>query len=213
MVETNLQETPKPPLLKLDLGCGKNKREGFLGVDRMDFENVDCVFDLASIHHLPLCEGKQYESECTCGSGPRGIFNRWPWENESAEEIHCSHFVEHLKPPARIHFVNEVFRILIPGGKAQIVVPHWCSNRAYGDLTHEWPPVSEMWFYYLSKAWRAVNAPHNDFYTCDFDFTASYAFRGDLAVRNQEFQQFAMANYKEAAQDIVATLIKPLKPR
>jgi hypothetical protein len=87
-------------------------------------------------------------------------------------------------------------------------VPHWASCRAYGDLTHQWPPVSEFWFYYLGKDWRAANAPHNDGYTCDFDATWGYTLHQEIAARNQEYQIHAMNFFKEAAQDIVATLTK-----
>lgn len=170
-------ETPK--LWKLDLGCGKNKREGFTGVDNHSFEGVDQVVDLRQ---------------------------PWPWADNSVEEVHSSHFVEHLTAQERIHFVNELYRVLIPGGKCLIITPHWASNRAYGDLTHQWPPVSEMWFAYLSKPWRDLNAPHNDFYTCNFDHAGGFGMRQDLMTRNQEYQQFALANYKEAAQDTYTTL-------
>lgn len=169
------------PLLKLDLGCGKNKREGFTGVDIRKFDGVDLVADLTK---------------------------PWPWKDGSVEEVNCSHFLEHLTAPERVHFANELFRVLKQGGKAQIVTPHWCSCRAYGDMTHQWPPVSEFWFYYLSKPWREVNAPHNDGYVCDFDATWGYGMAQPLATMNQERQQFALANYKEAAQDLVATLTK-----
>ena len=167
--------------MKLDLGCGKNKKDGFIGVDSRDFEGVDQIVDL---------------------TGP------WPWEDGSVDEVHCSHFVEHLTAPQRIHFVNELYRVLKPEGKAQVITPHWASTRAYGDLTHQWPPVCEMWFYYLSKDWRAVNAPHNDQYTCDFAATWGYSLHSELLPRNQEFQNFALSFYKEAAQDIFATLVK-----
>ena len=165
--------------IKLDLGCGKNKRAGFLGVDSRAFEGVDVVHDLRQT---------------------------WPWADGSVDEVHCSHFVEHLTASERIHFVNELFRVLKPGGTAQIIVPHWNSHRAYGDLTHQWPPVSEMWFFYLNKEWRAVNAPHNDGYTCDFEATWGYTLRQDLLARNEEFRQHAIANFKDAAQDIIATI-------
>ena len=87
-------------------------------------------------------------------------------------------------------------------------MPHWGSCRAYGDLTHQWPPVSEFWFYYLSAAWRAREAPHNDGYTCDFDVTWGYGMRSDLVQRSQEMQQFAMQNYRDAITDIFANLTK-----
>lgn len=167
--------------MKLDLGCGKNKREGFIGVDSREFEGVDQVVDL---------------------TGP------WPWDDASVDEVNCSHFVEHLTAPQRIHFVNELYRVLKPEAKAQIVTPHWASTRAYGDLTHQWPPVCEMWYYYLSKEWRATNAPHNDEYTCDFAATWGYALHADLMHRNQDYQMHALGFWKEAAQDLIATLTK-----
>jgi SAM-dependent methyltransferase len=175
------KKAPKIQLFKLDLGCGPNRQGGFIGVDCRKFDNVDIVADLRQ---------------------------PWQWKDASVEEVYCSHFVEHLTAEERIHFVNELHRVLIPGGTAQIIVPHWNSYRAYGDLTHQWPPVSEMWFFYLNKEWRAANAPHNDAYTCDFETTWGYSLRADLNSRNEEYRQYAIANFKDAAQDIIATLRK-----
>lgn len=167
--------------MRLDLGAGKNKKEGFIGVDVRPFEGVDVVADLTK---------------------------QWPWQDETVDEVHASHVVEHFTASERIHFVNELHRVLRKGGKAQIITPHWASARAYGDLTHQWPPVSEFWYYYLKAEWRAANAPHNDTYSCDFDATWGYSLHSSLLTRNQEFQQFAMNFYKEAAQDLHATLTK-----
>jgi len=170
-----------PPPLKLDLGCGKNPREGFEGVDVRDF-------------------GQKYTVDL--GNA------KWPWKDNTVEEAHCSHMVEHLGPEERIHFVNELWRVLRPGGQCQVITPHWASSRAYGDLTHKWPPVSEFWFYYLRKEWRAVNAPHNDGYTCDFEVTWGHTIHPALAGRNQEYLSDALAWKKEAAQDMIATFTK-----
>lgn len=180
--------------LRVDIGCGKNKREGFLGVDVIDFEGVDVVMDA----------GK----------------DKWPWKDGTVDEIHASHFVEHLEPEERIHFVNELYRVLkkptydnagqIASGKATIIVPHWASQRAYGDMTHKWPAVSEFWFYYLDKDWRKVNAPHSDFdecgwgYKCNITATWGYSFSPALNGRNQEYVNHALQNFKEAASDIIA---------
>lgn len=178
---------PAEPL-RLDFGCGPNKRAGFVGCDQYAFPNVDHVFDI--------------------GAG------NWPFAADSVEEAHASHFVEHLDATQRVTFCNELYRVLKPGAKCSIIVPHWDSCRAYGDPTHQWPPVSEFWFYYLSKAWRAGNAPHTDAanwpkgFNCDFEATWGYSLHPSLQTRNPEYQQFALGNYKEAAQDIIATLVK-----
>lgn len=179
MAKAKLKQVEKIELLKLDLGCGKNKREGFIGVDSRKFEGVDQVLDLTKA---------------------------WPWKDGTVEEAHCSHMIEHLEWPERVHFFNELHRVLIKDGKCSLIVPHWNSSRYYGDPTHK-SPFSEFAFYYLDKGWREVNAPHVD-YTCDFAVTWGYSLHPSIQSRNQEYQQFAVQNYKEAAQDIIATLIK-----
>lgn len=185
-----MKKVETPALLKLDFGCGPNKRQGFEGVDSIPFLGVDHVVDLTQ--------------------------TPWPWADATVSEAHSSHFVEHLTALQRVAFCNELYRVLVPGGTRQVIVPHWASCRAYGDPTHQWPPVSEFWFYYLSKAWREQNAPHTDKrnnpngFDCDFEATWGYNMRPDLAVRNAEYQQFAFANHKEAITDTIATL-KALK--
>jgi SAM-dependent methyltransferase len=178
-------------MIRLDIGCGSKKKEGFIGVDQYPMEGVDHV---VKIGKEPL-----------------------PFDADSADEAHSSHFIEHLAATERIQFYNELYRVLKPGAKATIIVPHWNSNRAYGDPTHQWPPVSEMSFYYLSKDWRATQAPHTDKqwnpdgYDCDFEATWGYGMHPALGVKNAEYQQFAIAWYKEACQDIHVTLTKKAK--
>ncbi len=192
--------------MKIDIGCGPNKKgPDWIGVDRVKFPNVDVVCDLAARNDVMIV-----------GAPPPLPFKPWPFESNSVDEVHCSHFVEHLEARERVHFANELFRILKPGAKALIITPHWSSNRAYGDMTHKWPPVSEMWAYYLKREWRKANAPHDDIewspdgYSCDFEVGWGYSLRQDVTVRNQEYQAYAMTNYKDVCQDWIATLTKPI---
>lgn len=184
-----------PPVIsatiKLDFGCGPNKKDGFLGVDIIGFKGVDFVVDVGSA--------------------------KWPWADNSVSEAHASHFLEHLTNLndkwERVHFFNELYRVMEKGAKCTLIFPHWASNRYYGDPTHK-EPFSEMGFYYLSREWRAGNASHTDIgfnvngYDCNFIATWGYALRQDLHTRNAEYQQYALANFKEAAQDIIATITK-----
>jgi hypothetical protein len=196
--------TIEPKIIKLDIGCGKGKREGFTGIDQYQMEGVDIVLNV-------VAKNKQ------------GKYMAWPFEDNSVDEIHTSHFVEHLecdsKNPDRVHFFNEAFRVMKPGAKMTVITPHWCSGRAYGDFTHSCKPVSEMFYYYLKQEWRDTQAPHTDKkwnpdgFSCNFDVTWGYSYTPELGSRNQEYIQFALANYKEAAQDLYATLIKPLPPQ
>lgn len=179
-MKRKLKEVEVTKLLKLDLGCGKNKQPGFHGVDIKDFAEIDQQCDLTK---------------------------PWPWEDGSVSEVYCSHFLEHLDSEGRIHFFNELYRVLMKDGKATIITPHWKSGRAYGDLTHQWPPVVEFFWYYLDKKWREVNAPHLDL-KCDFGCTWGYSLAYPWSLKNQEAQGFALNHYTEVAQDMICTATK-----
>lgn len=182
--------------LRLDLGCGKNKiNDGrqWIGVDERNFPGVDVIHDLRQ---------------------------EWPWADGEVAEAHCSHFLEHLTGAERIHFFNELYRVLKPGGQARIITPHWSHERAYGDPTHMWPPVCSWTYYYLDAAWRDVNAPHTD-YTCDFmvgprvagDPVTVMAGTHDpndqwVAFRNLETKQVMMSRNINTVTDLIATLTK-----
>lgn len=173
--------------LKLDIGCGPNKKPGFTGVDSIQFPNVDVVCDLRT---------------------------RWPFKDDSVEEIHCSHCIEHFTAVERCHVYNEMWRVMKKGAKATVIAPFCFSGRAYGDPTHQWPPISGFSFFYLLQSWRDGNAPHSDAkhwppgYQCDFDATWGFSLHPGVAVRNQEYQQHAATFFVEAAQDIICTLVK-----
>jgi SAM-dependent methyltransferase len=168
---------PKP--LRLDLGCGTRKREGFTGVDIRDFKGVDVVADLTK---------------------------KWPWPNGSVAEVNCSHTVEHLEWPERVHFFNELGRVLLPGATAQITTPHWSHACYYGDPTHK-APLSEWYAFYLNKEWRDREAPHAP-YTCNFDWVFGGSWDPWLETRNQEFRMFAMNRHVNSWRDLIVTLTK-----
>ena len=176
-------------MVKLDIGCGPSKKGAdWTGMDQYALAGVDVVHDVR--------------------------VTPWPFEADSVTEIHCSHFLEHLTGVERVHFFNELYRVMAPGAKGTIITPHWASNRAYGDPTHQWPPVAEMAYMYLSAEWRKTQAVHTDKsvnpdgYDCNFEATWGYALHPTLNVRNEEYRQFALSNYKEAAQDLWATITK-----
>ena len=196
-----------PQTVRLDLGCGTKKKEGFTGVDRIGFPGVDVV--------------------CNVGA------DRWPWDDNSVDEAHSSHMLEHLWPWERVHLANELFRVLKPGARATFWTPDLGSDRAYGDLGHVWPPVSASWLFHLNAKWRAESAPHGNVdtplpfvgvdgkpivvpaYTCDFDPpTWSFATIPNdpfTTGRNPEWLQMACVRYRNAAGDIIFTLTKPVK--
>jgi SAM-dependent methyltransferase len=211
MVGNDLQKEDKmSESIKLNIGSGPNPMDGFISIDTIKFNNDIVVcntaepkwrFEKDSI--VGLIDGEGIEI------GKDYKERSFILPDNSVDEVHCSHMIEHLTAQERIHFINELYRVLKPKAKATIIAPHWASCRAYGDLTHQWPPVSEFWFYYLSKEWRATNAPHSTYNEdVDFECTWGYSMNPAIVTRNPEFQQYAMANFKEAITDLHATLVK-----
>jgi hypothetical protein len=195
-----------PKLIKLDIGCGSKKYRGenpekpeddWVGIDQIAFPGVDHVFDA-------------------------GETRRWPFADGSVAEAYTNHFFEHLNQVQRVNFANNLWRVLVPGGKCKLVMPHWSSCRAYGDPTHAWPPVSEFAFFYFDRDWRIGNpaknmtaqAPHTDKrhwkqgFDCDFDIVIANGLNPMILTKPKEWIEMAMVHFKEAVLDLHVMLIK-----
>lgn len=176
------RKTAAPALLKIDLGCGQSKPEGFVGVDYVKIPGVDVVHDLTKIP--------------------------WPFKPTSADQLRASHFFEHLTGAERMRFMEEAYRILVPTGQLVLVCPYWSSMRAIQDPTHQWPPVCETSFLYFNKAWRETNHLTHYPITCDFDFSYGYGLSPEWVSRNDESRGFGVARYLNTVADLHVTLVK-----
>ncbi len=136
------------------------------------------------------------------------VKGEWTVASDSIDEVYIINLVQFLTPPERIHFVNELYRVMKTGARAQLSAPHWCSARAYGDMMNQWPPVSEAWVHHLDADWRKSQAPWGVDYKCDFAVSGGYNLHQNIITRNHEYQVHAITFFKEAAQDFLATLIK-----
>ena len=173
------QSVERAPL-RIDIGVGKTKMDGWEGIDAIDF-------------------GQKHVHD---------IHKGLPWlEDNSVDEVRSSHFVEHLTGAERIPFFNELYRVMKPKATALIVTPNWSHSCAYGDPTHQWPPMSEWYPLYLNKPWRDANAPHAA-YTCDFDHVVAGSWDQSIESRNPETKSFMMRQYTNAFRDLIITLTK-----
>jgi len=96
--------------IKLDVGCGNNKQPGFIGMDKRKLKGVDIVHDLESFPY--------------------------PIPDNSCRIITASHLVEHIKPWLMIDFMNELWRIMEPGGQLAFAYPYGVNSGFQQDPTH-----------------------------------------------------------------------------
>jgi len=95
---------------KVYLGAGKKHRlEGWEHLDRHPFAGLDVVCDVT-----------------------RGL----PFQDRSLAAIYSQDFLEHLPDTAKIPLMNEIWRVLRPGGTMEHYVPNAGSRNDFGSPSH-----------------------------------------------------------------------------
>lgn len=178
--------------VRLDLACGSNKQKGYIGVDiTKENTQADIEWDLL----------KKYP---------------WPWEDNSVDEVFASHFLEHIPKgdsfQAPIYqFMDEIYRILKPGGIARFISPYYTSVRAVQDPTHH-QFISEPMFNYFSKKWREINKLTHYPVKCDFEIVKlDHAVSEEYTGRAQDAVAQAAMHFWNVVMDLQITLRKPKK--
>ena len=97
--------------LKLNLGCGKKNTPDYWGIDIQDLPGVDEVYNVET-----------------------GI----PKNDETFDEVLAHDFLEHTHAEKNIFVMEEIYRVLKPGGELVAVVPSTDAggHGAFQDPTH-----------------------------------------------------------------------------
>jgi SAM-dependent methyltransferase len=178
-------------LVKVDLAAGLNKKgEDYIGIDYVKVDGIDIVHNLNTYP--------------------------WPFEDNSVDELFCSHYVEHIPHDifnptdtrdGLIQFMDECYRILKPGGKLTIQVPFGSSIRAFQDPTHRRFLFKES-FYYFNKDWRdSVGVSHYGIKS-DYDMVFSYFITNEMTLKSQEVRDIAFIHDWNVIDDLRIELIK-----
>ena len=93
-------------MMKLNLGCGKDIKKGYVNLDKATLENVDIVHDMDKFPY--------------------------PFKDNTFEEILCNGSLEYVKDLFKV--VEEMHRIAKAGAIIKINVPYWHSSACYPHL-------------------------------------------------------------------------------
>lgn len=94
---------------KLNVGCGKDIKQGWTNLDSKRLPGVNVVHD---INKTP-----------------------WPFKPKFFDEVLCQDVLEHSDNVIQV--MKEIHRVLKPNGIVRIRVPHFTSAIAYTDPTHK----------------------------------------------------------------------------
>lgn len=84
------------------------------------------------------------------GDFRRRVQDGVPLPDAIVEAARCSHLMEHIPASDRIAVLNEVWRVLVPGGTFEVIVPLFSAD-SYGwlaDPTHvSWWCEQSFWYF------------------------------------------------------------------
>ncbi|MDP3900366.1 MAG: methyltransferase domain-containing protein [bacterium] len=107
----------------LHLGCGKNKVNGALGIDKLNLPQVDIQHDMDV---LP-----------------------WPLDDNNMDVVIAHSLIEHIDD--LIGFFKEVWRISKPGGRLIVVAPYFRCVDSFTDPTHKHFFTARSLDYFLTE--------------------------------------------------------------
>jgi len=139
--------------MKVNLGCGQNKKQGFVNVDKYDSFKPDVVHDLE-------------------------IFP-WPFIDDCASEIEMHHSLEHMGASTEVFLkiIQELYRIAKHECKLRISVPHPRSRGFEGDPSHVriiTPDILALFSLKNNKEWAKKgwpNTPFAEYLEVNFEIT------------------------------------------
>ncbi len=99
------------PPYRLNVGCGRNIRQGWINLDSVALPGVDIVCDLEKLRETPI-----------------------NLPDQSVEHFLLSHVIEHIQDS--LGLMQELWRLATPDATAVIHVPHGGSDDAWEDPTH-----------------------------------------------------------------------------
>ena len=173
---------------KLDVGCGAGKCDpSATGIDIFAGPGVDLVGDALVILQS--------------------------MDTQSVGSVYSSHFLEHHNNPSAI--LNEMVRVVVPGGQIEIRVPHFSDPWFYSDPTHQHPFGLYTFCYYFAyekfkrkvPSYALIEGANIQSIQLRFGSTRPFYFRHALKKAVQLFvnlNSFTLELYEELFSNILA---------
>jgi predicted SAM-dependent methyltransferase len=152
--------------LKLNIGCWRNGKEGWVNIDIVENSSVNLVWD---------CRKKL------------------PFENGTVSMIFTEHFLEHLDyHEEALSFLCEARRVLAENGVIRIIVPDlekylkaYTDENPWKQLTEIRPLAEERMDYWTKRKWNTRMELIDELFRQSYDHKAAYDFETMRYLLNQ----------------------------
>ena len=127
-------KTPK----KINLGSGKEYRNGYLNIDICQSKLPDIVFDLSKEIRFPLTLSSE-------------TLKRIDLKESYFELIYADNVLEHVSNLTQL--MENCLKLLNVGGRLEVIVPYERCKGAWQDPTHVRAMNENSWKYYCEWSW------------------------------------------------------------
>jgi len=149
-----IDSSPRPEGLCLNLGCGYRHLDGYINIDNRPECKPDMVCDV-----IP------------------GPFGGLPYSDNSVDIVRAYDFLEHIQNDKTIAVMDEIWRVLKPGGIFESLTPDAeVGQGAFQDPTHVSFWVENKWTYFSDEA-------HRNLYGIRANFTIESLSRKEYGQR------------------------------
>jgi SAM-dependent methyltransferase len=124
--------------MKINLGCGIEKKAGFINIDIDPRHDPDLLCDCLNL----------------------------PYGDDSVDVVRAFDFLEHMPNDKRLDIIEEIYRVLKPGGEFQHFTPSTAGKGAFQDPFHLSFWNINSWFYYCPE----LGGPMNERYDIKANF-------------------------------------------
>ena len=114
-------------MIKLNLGCGLRKLEGFINIDNRSEVSPDLLCDITE-----------------------GL----PYPDNSVDRVRAHDILEHVALGKTVPLIEEIYRVLRPGGVFEHYTPSTDGRGAFQDPDHRSFWNINSWLYFMDDKYR-----------------------------------------------------------
>lgn len=169
---------------KLNIGCGRDIREGWVNVDRSSSVGANKIMDVDTD----------------------------PWAygtHNKASEIHLSHVLEHLKNP--LFVMEQLWLVAKPDALLYVRVPYGSSDNAWEDQTHVRPYFIGSFAYFSQMYYKGADYGYRGDWEIDHIVLDVFTDRCDSNEGERVMEEIKLKRNMVNEMQVLLKAIKPAR--
>lgn len=176
--------TDLPDNCKLNVGCGRDIKPGWINLDKSPLVNADVVMDI----NIERFSSANYNK---------------------ASEIYMSHVLEHLTNP--LHVMEQLWLVAKPDCRIFVRVPYGSSDNAWEDQTHVRPYFMGSFAYFSQMYYRGADYGYRGDWEINQISLDVFADRCSSSDGNKVIEEIRLKRNMVNEMQVLMRAVKPMR--